>query len=231
MVPPVTDWLGLTRNRVAAIESLPDSFTLRDLRRLGLLVHESQLPGVRLEIYYAPFDYVNEKAQLAIVGITPGLQQMEIGLRQAQSALLEGLATREACQRAKQHASFAGRMRTNLVEMLDELGLPPLLGPRSTGDLFGDHCHLLHTTSAVRYPLFVNDANYTGHSPKLLRIPVLRGFVEHVLGPELRGLHHALIVPLGRSVFGGPKGPDQSGLSRRGPLPPQFSPSLGNQWA
>ncbi len=29
-----------------------------------------------LEIYYAPFDYINSKAKIVIVGITPGLQQM-----------------------------------------------------------------------------------------------------------------------------------------------------------
>ena len=29
-----------------------------------------------IEIYYAPFDYINPKAKIVIVGITPGLQQM-----------------------------------------------------------------------------------------------------------------------------------------------------------
>ena len=29
-----------------------------------------------IEIYYAPFDYINSKAKIVIVGITPGLQQM-----------------------------------------------------------------------------------------------------------------------------------------------------------
>src|SRR5712692_1816844 len=145
MAHSITAWLGLTRNRAAAIGSLPGTFTLRDLRRVGLLVHESQLPGADLEIYYAPFDYVNEKAKLAIVGITPVLQQMEIGLRQAQAAFLEGLTPSEACQRAKQHASFAGRMRTNLVEMLDNIGLPHLLGTGSTADLFSNRHELLHT--------------------------------------------------------------------------------------
>jgi hypothetical protein len=31
----------------------------------------------QLEIYYAPFEYVNEHAKVVIVGITPGLNQME----------------------------------------------------------------------------------------------------------------------------------------------------------
>ena len=29
-----------------------------------------------IKIYYAPFDYVNSKAKIMIVGITPGFQQM-----------------------------------------------------------------------------------------------------------------------------------------------------------
>ena len=29
-----------------------------------------------IKIYYAPFDYINSKAKIMIVGITPGLQQM-----------------------------------------------------------------------------------------------------------------------------------------------------------
>ena len=29
-----------------------------------------------IKIYYAPFDYINPKAKIMIVGITPGLQQM-----------------------------------------------------------------------------------------------------------------------------------------------------------
>ena len=28
-----------------------------------------------IEIYYAPFDYINSKAKIAIVGITPGLHK------------------------------------------------------------------------------------------------------------------------------------------------------------
>ena len=31
-----------------------------------------------LEIYYAPFEYVNEHATVVIVGITPGLHQMKM---------------------------------------------------------------------------------------------------------------------------------------------------------
>jgi hypothetical protein len=29
-----------------------------------------------IKIYYAPFDYINSKARIMIVGITPGFQQM-----------------------------------------------------------------------------------------------------------------------------------------------------------
>lgn len=30
-----------------------------------------------MEIYYAPFQYINERAKVVIVGITPGLHQMK----------------------------------------------------------------------------------------------------------------------------------------------------------
>ena len=30
----------------------------------------------KIKIYYAPFDYINTKAKIMIVGITPGFQQM-----------------------------------------------------------------------------------------------------------------------------------------------------------
>ncbi len=53
------------------------------------------------------FDYVNPKAEVVIVGITPGNSQLD-GSR-------EGLTPREI----KRKFAFAGRMRPNLVNMLD----------------------------------------------------------------------------------------------------------------
>jgi hypothetical protein len=84
--------------------------------------------------------------------------------------------------------------------MLDDLGAPELLEVASAADLFGSSSHLLHTTSAVRYPTFLHGQNYTGSRPPLKRSAFLMRYVRDVLAPELSRLHAAVFVPLGKSV-------------------------------
>jgi hypothetical protein len=153
-----------------------------------------------LQVYYAPFDYVNENARIALIGITPGWTQMEIAYRRARQDLLNGLTPVEICRRAKEEGRFAGSMRKNLISMLDALELPFYLGIESCDSLFGSHGELLHSTSAIRYPVFVDGQNYTGHSPRILRSELLRGYIFEVLKVELEKLTKALIVPLGKGV-------------------------------
>jgi hypothetical protein len=153
----------------------------------------------QLTIYYAPFDRVNTRARLAIVGVTPGWTQMEIGYRTARQGLLDGSEDDEILASAKRAVSFAGSMRTNLVTMLDALGLPEVLGA-STRSLFDERSDLLHTTSAIRYPVFVDGANYTGHRPRPLDSSILAAFVEERLDAELASAGSALIIPLGDAV-------------------------------
>jgi len=119
-----------------------------------------------VEMFYAPFDSVNTSAKVAVVGITPGFQQMEIGFRIARAALAEGESGTEACSQAKAHSSFAGTMRRNLISMLADIRLHGALGIPSPAMLFDGCRYLLHTTSAIRYPVFVRGANYTGHTPR-----------------------------------------------------------------
>ena len=117
------------------------------------------VPGFRLHqdgplaVYYAPFDHVNERSRVVVVGITPGWAQMEVSLRQARVDLLGGRPLPEVAERAKYAASFAGSMRTNLVAMLDGIGVPGALGIGSAAALFAVHRTLLHPTSIVRYPV------------------------------------------------------------------------------
>lgn len=181
-----------------SIRALPgrQRLTKDDLLTDEFRLHQEE----RLAVYYAPFDYVNEGAKVAVVGITPGWTQMEKAYRSARRDLLDGLGPVEVCRRAKQGASFAGSMRTNLISMLDALGLRAYLGIESAASLFSEHHPLLHTTSAVRYPVFVKGRNYTGHSPKLLKTDTLRWYVNNVLARELQRVTHALVVPLGRAV-------------------------------
>ncbi len=154
----------------------------------------------RLAIYYAPFDYIKDDARIAIVGITPGWTQMEIAYRTARLGLTQDKSLEEICSDIEQTASFAGSMRTNLVRMLDELSLPDMLGVSSSAVLFGTQHHLVHTTSAIRYPVFVDGKNYTGHHPDVLKHAKLREYVNTLLAQELEQVPDALVIPLGEAV-------------------------------
>lgn len=150
-------------------------------------------------IAYCPFDWVNPTAKVVIVGITPGQHQMTVSNRAAQEALRAGATHDDALRQACAAGSFAGPMRRNLVTMLDDIGLNRHLGIGTTATLFTQHTHLLHSTSALLYPVFYKGKNYTG-SPDPTRSPLLRRFTEDVLPTELALVPDALVIPLGRTV-------------------------------
>jgi hypothetical protein len=152
-----------------------------------------------LTIRYAPFDRVNVAARVVIVGITPGRHQMYLACQEAQRALVEGEVGDEVLRRAKAVAAFAGPMRTNLISMLDGIGLHQQLGLETSGALFGGHSKLLHSTSAILYPAFFNGKNYSG-TPPPDHFPLLSAFVDQVLIAELAMLPEAVVVPLGNAV-------------------------------
>jgi hypothetical protein len=182
----------------AFLSGLPEreTYAHADLLVPGLLIAEHE----RLRVFYAPFDWANPAAKVIILGITPGWTQMELACRAARAALAEGKSADEVCRAAKLHGSFAGPMRINLVRMLDTLDLPRLLGLRSASDLFGIARSLLHTASAIRYPVFVGTQNYTGTNPRPSNSPFLMRFARELLAPELESVPGAVIVPLGKSV-------------------------------
>lgn len=166
--------------------------------RLCLAKEDSR--GRELRVQYAPFDHVNREAKVVIVGMTPGLHQARQALLAARQGLRAGKSPIEAARVAKVYASFSGEpMRGNLVAMLDLLGAARLLGIESTSQLWDDSAHLVHFTSALRYPVFVEGANWSG-TPDMIRTPLLREQLERHTGSELRGLGDALIVPLGPKV-------------------------------
>jgi hypothetical protein len=157
-----------------------------------------------IETYYAPHnEYVNPAARVVIIGITPGFSQMRAAYQIARAGLAEGLPETEICKRAKEGASFAGSMRHNLVSMLDQLGLPDYLGLSTSGELFEQQRSLLHTTSLLRYPVFVNQRNYSGSAPDLLSSSYLWEMSHLSILKELSLLERkeqALIIPLGIKV-------------------------------
>ncbi len=155
--------------------------------------------GKRLDTVWAPFDYVNPRARVVIVGITPGHQQMKNALRSCHARLSVGDSDAEALAAAKVHSSFSGPMRNNLVDLLDDVGINRVLGLSSTAALWEDASELVQFTSALRYPVFVDGKNYSGQ-PNMLRQQNLSAQLELWMGAEMRALPNAIYVPLGPKV-------------------------------
>ena len=143
-----------------------------------------------IEIYYAPFDYINSKAKIVIVGITPGLQQMT----QSFQVIKDGKSLKEV----KDLSSFKGSMRTTLIKYMDELKINKILKIKSCESLFNLDNKYLHTTSLVKYPVFDKGMNYSGVS--ILKKKILLEFIEKNFLKELKILQNSIIVPLGNTV-------------------------------
>ena len=143
-----------------------------------------------IEIYYAPFDYINTKAKIVIVGITPGLQQM----LQSYEVINQGKSLKEV----KDLSSFKGSMRTGLIKYLDELKINDILKIKSCESLFNKNSKYLHTTSLVKYPVFDKGKNYSGAN--ILKKKILLDFIEKNFLEELKTLEKSIIIPLGNTV-------------------------------
>ena len=143
-----------------------------------------------IKIYYAPFDYINPKAKIMIVGITPGLQQM----LQSFEVINDGKSLKEV----KDLSSFKGSMRTALIKYLDELEVNKKLKIKSCESLFNKNSKYLHTTSLVKYPVFDKGKNYTGSN--ILKKKMLLEFIEKNFLQELKTLNKTIIIPLGNTV-------------------------------
>ena len=143
-----------------------------------------------IEIYYAPFDYINTKAKIVIVGITPGLQQM----LQSYEVINQGKSLKEV----KDLSSFKGSMRTDLIKYLDELKINDILNIKSCESLFNKNSRYLHTTSLVKYPVFDKGKNYSGAN--ILKKKILLDFIQKNFLEELKTLKKSIIVPLGNTV-------------------------------
>lgn len=154
-----------------------------------------------MKIYYAPHnEIINKNAKIFIVGITPGWTQTSIAYKTAQSLLVQNLDSETIKKECKRNSRFAGSMRKNLIEMLDELKLNEKLELKSCTELFENRDDLLHTTSLIPYPVFINNKNYTGYLPKILENEVLYSYVKKYFYREIEELSDVLIIPLGKSV-------------------------------
>lgn len=89
------------------------------------------------------FDYVNPKAEVVIVGITPGNSQLK-GER-------EGLDYREI----KRRNAFAGSMRPNLIKMLDHVGVNRLLNIETCKSLWDEDFDRVEMTSLLKEATYI----------------------------------------------------------------------------
>lgn len=178
-----------------AIRALPPG----DLTPAHITTEQFRLFGTwDLATYYAPLDYVEPGARVILVATAPPLAYAVAAHMAARDGLSAGLAREEAWHRAALAARPSGTFRTNLVHMLDGLGLATALGvPTLRTELDGGSGRV-HFTYCVRYPVLVNDLDYAGRRPRLLRYAPLRRFVDEVLASELAELPQAIVIPVGR---------------------------------
>lgn len=158
-------------------------------------------PAKKLDCYYAPFEYLNKRARVILVGITPGRTQMNLALEAAREALLAGQPVVEALREMKRKASFGGDMRRPLIRMLDLFGYADRLGIPSCEQLWGPANHLAHFCSLLKYPVFVAGRNYTG-KPDMLGHSKLDALLRQEFVADLAQLPgDAILVPLGETVL------------------------------
>ncbi|WP_290062740.1 hypothetical protein [Paraclostridium bifermentans] len=157
-----------------------------------------------IEIYYAPHnEYLNSKAKVFIIGITPGFQQMSTAISTARKELELGTDIEEIQYKCKVSGRFSGGLRKNIISMLDDIKLNDALSIKSCSSLFDDRDYLLHTVSLIPYPVFVKKQNYSGHTPKLLKSEFLMKYVYENFIKELKDIENfkdILLIPLGKAV-------------------------------
>ncbi len=178
------------------IEKL-NSFDKKDILTNKFSLYQDE----KLNIYYAPHnEIVNKNAKIFLVGITPGWSQTHIAYQTAKEAIESHLPEEQIKKECKRNSRFAGSMRKNLIEMLDDLNLNQYLGITSCIQLFNEREILLHTTSVIPYPVFIKGKNYTGSNPKILEHKVLSSFVRKYFYEEVKLLPKAFYIPLGKAV-------------------------------
>lgn len=184
------------------INNLPikDKYTKEELLIEDFLIDKEN----NMEIYYAPHnEYVNPKAKILIVGITPGFVQMNTAISTARKELENSNDIGEIQYKCKVAGRFSGSLRKNIISMLDEIKLNDVLRLKSCSELFDNKDYLMHTVSLIPYPVFVKKQNYTGHTPKLLKSNFLMKYIRENFINEIHKLEYfedILLIPLGKAV-------------------------------
>ena len=174
----------------------------RSLPVKDLLIWEDKLK--KLTCYYAPFEHVNQQAEIIIVGITPGRTQMNRALNALKHSMDHthdiNQTTDTAFKTVKRLASLSGSMRPRIIVMLNRLGYAKLLGIKCCSTLWTEDNHLVHFCSVLKYPVFVTGTDYCGQ-PKLFNTSKLVRLLFEEFVRDMRTINpKAVIVPLGEMV-------------------------------
>ncbi len=153
-------------------------------------------------VYYIPFEHVNLKANLVLVGITPGPTQRTCAYATARRLLVSSRPDSEILQEIKRCCAFAGKvMRDRINEALDHFGIPRLLGVEAASSYWGARSAELFPTSVVPNPAFTSGKCFTGPFSAVLNSPLLRNQFENIFIPSIRRLSkQALYLGLGPVV-------------------------------
>lgn len=154
-----------------------------------------------LQSFYTSFDSVNAEAKIVLVGICPGQTQWRNALQSVQKDLKQNLTLDTALKHAKTAGAFSGPIRSNLVKILDHIGLHQKLGIPSTHALFHEEQALVHMTSVLRQCILINGKNYAGSSPNMLKNEFLKQHINTYFLPEIAQLSNAVFIPFGKSVI------------------------------
>ena len=179
---------------------LKNKYTKEELLKEEFLIDKEK----NIEIYYAPHnEYLNPKAKIFIIGITPGFQQMSTAIATARKELEISDNIGEIQYKCKVAARFSGSLRKNIISMLDGIELNTIFNLKSCSELFEEKDYLLHTISLIPYPVFIKGENYSGHTPKLIKSEFLMRYVYDNFINEFKKLDESekiLLIPLGKAV-------------------------------
>lgn len=201
----------------------------------SILLDPAFSPNVEGDLgqFYAPFDWINDEADIVLVGITPGKHQAGKALTTLRRALLSGCSAEEAALRAKQAASFDGDMRQIATKLMDRFRLNSLFGLSSCSELFNVANHRVHYTSILRRPVLSRKGtgwqNYSG-SPDPMRSSLLRASFEQDFAIEAGQLAEAWFVPFGPVPAEALDELAQRGVLKRDRILSGLNHPSGTQW-
>ncbi len=162
-----------------------------------LLLQEEKESGLK-EYYCAHTDYMDSGAKVVFIGICPGFEQMKLSFELVQKYPHRPIPY--VLRQAKVQARFGGSMRKNLIALANQTDLPALLGVQSMQDVFEPACVLMDNTTLLPYPIFYKGQNYTGHTPKIDRSPMLKAICQTQLRKIKETYPNAVFIPLGKAV-------------------------------